>query len=286
MMRISIRATVLAFVSLLCLWPVVARAQQGSSQPSSRSMDDLNWMEFKQLVPLKIDTVLLTVGTEEAHGFINTGADNTAPIAIAKSIAPDVNALIAPNISYGVTGILAPYPGSIQIPPDVFRAYVRAVLLGLVKNGFRNIIILNGHGPQVGILQDLAEQISLDNKVNTLVVNWWILANDVTHEVFGENGGHGTNDETAMVQAIDPKLVHWELFSGKDMATALPSPGDGWSATPFPSTIIEYTEGQGLPKDRSQAKAEEFYNKVVAKVRALVQDTLHKWETAGFEQQP
>ena len=100
MMRISIRATVLAFVSLLCLWPVVARAQQGSSQPSSRSMDDLNWMEFKQLVPSKIATVLLTVGTEEAHGFINTGADNTAPIAIAKSIAPDVNALIAPNISY------------------------------------------------------------------------------------------------------------------------------------------------------------------------------------------
>lgn len=278
MMRFSLRAVV-----LLLLGSLVA-ATAHAQQPSSRSMDDLNWMEFKQLVPSKINTVLLTVGTLEAHGFINSGADNTAPIAIARAIAPEVNALVAPNISYGVTGILAPYPGSIQIPADVFRAYVRAVLLGLVKNGFRNIIILNGHGPQVGILQDLAEQVALENKVNTLVVNWWILTSDVTREVFGEDGGHGTNNETAIVQAIDPKLVHWELFSGKDMATALPSPQDGWSATPFPSTMILYTEGQGLPKDRSQAKAEEFYNKVVAKVRALVQDTLHKWQLAGFEQ--
>jgi creatinine amidohydrolase len=279
MMRFWLRAVALFFLGLI---PAMTPAQQ----PSSRSMDDLNWMEFKQLVPSKIDTVLLTVGTLEAHGFINSGADNTAPIAIAHAIAGDVNALIAPNISYGVTGILAPYPGSIQIPPDVFRAYVRAVLLGLVKNGFRNIIILNGHGPQVGILQDLAQEIALENRVNTLVVNWWILSSDVTREVFGEDGGHATNNETAMVQAVDPKLVHWDLFSGKDMATALPSPADGWSATPFPSTIILYTEGQGLPKDRSQAKAQEFYNKVVAKVRALVQDTLHKWQMAGFEQQP
>ena len=44
-----------------------------------------------------------------------------------------------------------------------------------------------------------------------------------------------------------------------------------------------YTEGQGLPKDRSQAKAEEYFHKVAAKVRALILDTLRKWELAGFE---
>jgi creatinine amidohydrolase len=144
-------------------------------------------------------------------------------------------------------------------------------------------VILNGHGPQVGILQELATEISLRYRVNTLVVNWWILANGLTREFFGENGGHATNDETAMVQAANPKLVHWDLFTGQDMASALPSPDDGWSATPFPSTIIEYTAGQGLPKDRSQARADEYSKKVIAKVRGLVLDTLQKWETAGFK---
>lgn len=278
--RGALRFVLSALLAICSLVPARASAQQ----PSSRLMDDLNWMEFKQLVPAKINTVILTVGTLEAHGFINNGADNTVPIALANSIAPDVNALIAPHIPYGITGILAPYPGSLHIPPDPFRNYVQAVLLGLVSNGFKNIIILNGHGPQVGVLQDLAEKLALEHKgVNTLVINWWILTSDITKEVFGEDGGHATNNETAMVQAVNPKLVHWDLFTGKDMATALPSPGDGWSATPFPSTILLYTEGQGLPKDRSQAKAQEYYDKVTAKVKAVIQDTMHKWQMAGFE---
>ena len=266
-------------IALLLFIPAGTRAQQ----PSSRSMDDLNWKEFQQLVPAKIKTVLLTVGTLEAHGFINNGADNTVPVSIANAIASDVNALLAPHIPYGITDILAPYPGSLHIPEDAFRTYVRAVLVGLVNSGFRNIVILNGHGPQVPILQQLANEISLQYKVNTLLINWWLLCNDITRQFFGENGGHATNEETAMVQAANPKLVHWELFTGKDMATALPSPGDGWSATPFPSTILLYTEGQGLPKDRTQAKADEYSRRVIAKVKALVLDTLQKWEAAGFK---
>ena len=262
----------------LASYPAAVLAQQ----PSSRSMDDLNWQEFRQLVPAKIKTVILTVGTLEAHGFINNGADTTVPVGIAHSIAADVNALIAPHIPYGVTDILAPYPGSLRIPEEPFRVYVRAVLVGLVNNGFKNIIILNGHGPQIPILQQLAQDIALEYKVNTLVVNWWILANDITRQVFGEDGGHATNDETAMVQAINPKQVHWDLFSGNDMAEALPVPPDAWSAVPFPATMLQYTPGQGVPKDRTQAKADEYYAKVVAKVKALVLDTLHRWEVAGF----
>ena len=268
---------IIAFCMLLS-FPLLASAQQ----PSSRQMDDLNWKEFQQLVPAKIKTVILTVGTLEAHGFINNGADNTVPVAIANAIAGDVNALIAPHIPYGITDILAPYPGSLHIPEEPFRNYVRAVVVGLVDNGFRNIVILNGHGPQVEILQQLANEISLQCKVNIIEINWWILCNDITHEVFGEDGGHATNDETAMVQAANPKLVHWELFTGKDMATALPSPAAGWSATPFPSTMLLYTKDQGLPKDRTQAKADEYFKKVIGKIRTLVADTLHKWDLAGF----
>lgn len=277
-MRISSRILALFLLSLFSF-----NASSKAQQPSSRLMDDLNWKEFRELVPGKIKTVILTVGTLEAHGFINNGADNTVPVGIARAIANDVNALIAPHIPYGITDILAPYPGSLHIPEDAFRIYVRAVLVGLVDNGFRNIVILNGHGPQVPALEQLANEISLQYKVNTLVINWWLLANDITHEVFGEDGGHATNDETAMVQAIDSKLVHWELFTGKDMATALPKPDGGWSATPFPSTMLLYTEGQGLPRDRTQAKADEYFRRVVAKVKALVLDTLHKWEMAGFK---
>jgi creatinine amidohydrolase len=273
----------MTFRQLLLLFAIILPTVVLAQQPTSRSMDDLNWKEFQQLVPAKIKTVILTVGTLEAHGFINNGADNTIPVAIASAVATDVNALIAPHIPYGITDILAPYPGSLHIPEDAFRIYLRAVLVGLVNNGFRNIVILNGHGPQVAVLQQLATEISLQYKINTLLINWWILCSDITRQVFGEDGGHATNDETAMVQAANPKLVHWELLTGKDMASALPSPADGFSATPFPSTILQYTEGQGLPKDRSQAKADEYFKRVTIKIRGLILDTMQKWDAAGFK---
>jgi creatinine amidohydrolase len=261
------------------LLPAVVHSQQ----PSTRLMDDINWMEFRELVPAKVKTVIVTVGTLEPHGVINNGADNTAPIAIAKDIAGDANALIAPHISYGVTGSMSPYPGAVHIAEDAFRAYVRAVLEGMVKNGFRNIIILNGHGgPQTAILQQLASEIALQHKVNTLVIQWWALVSDVTLEVFKEDGGHAGVNETAFIQAINPKLVHKGRYTGKEMSTANPAPG-AWSATPTPSSIMVYKEGQGWPKDFDQAKAEEYYGKSVAKVRALVLDTLRKWQMAGFE---
>lgn len=248
----------------------------------TRLMDDLNWMEFRQIVPAKTKTVLVTVGTLEPHGVINNGADNTAPVAIARAIAAEVNALIAPHIPYGVTGSMAPYPGAMHVPEEAFRPYVRAVLEGMVKNGFKNIILVNGHGgPQTAILQQVAQDLSLQRNVNTLVVNWWSLASDVTLEVFGEEGGHAAINETAFIQAISPKLVHKELYTGKEMATPNPPLGS-WSATPFPSSITLYKEGQGWPKDFDQAKADEYFRKVVAKVKALVQDMLRKWEMVGF----
>jgi creatinine amidohydrolase len=261
---------------LLCS-PVVA-----AQELPSRQMDDLNWIHFRQIVPSKVQTVLLTTGTLEPHGVVNNGADNTAPVAIANAIAADINALVAPHIPYGVTGSMAPYPGALHIPEEAYRPFVRAVLEGLVKNKFRNIIIINGHGgPQTAILQQVAGEVAQAHGVNTLVVNWWALASDVTLEVFGEDGGHAGINETAFVQAINPRLLHKELYTGKEMATPNAASG-AWSATPAPSSIGLYREGQGYPKDFSQAKADEYYKKVVGKVRALVQDVLRKWALAGF----
>jgi len=261
---------------------ILAAARVHAEKLPTRAMDDLNWREFQKLVPAKVDTVLLTVGTLEPHGVINNGADNVAPVAIARAIAEEVNALIAPHVPYGVTGAMAPYPGALHVAEEPFRAYVRAILVGLVRAGFRKVIVLNGHGgQQAPLLETLAREVALETGAQTMVINWWTLCSDVTVEVFGEDGGHAGVNETAFVQAIDRRLVHRELFTGADMATAYPPPG-AWSATPFPSTIGLYKPGQGLPKDFDQKKADDYFKKVVAKVAALIKDTQRKWQSAGF----
>ena len=254
---------------------------QDKQQLPSRWMDELNWLEFREIVPAKTKTVLLTTGTLEPHGVINNGADNLAPVKIAEAIAEEVNALIAPHIPYGVTGGLAPYPGATHIPEDVYAPYVRAVLLSLVRNQFKNIVIVNGHGgPQTAVLQRVARTVAIEHGVNTLVVNWWAACSNAAQEVFGNPGGHAGENETAFIQAINPALVKKELLPE---VTATPNPAPGaWSATPAPSSIGLYQRGTGAPSDFDQAKADDYFRRVTSCVAHLVNGTLSKWEAAGF----
>ena len=160
--------------------------------PGTRDMERINWIEFREWVPAKIQTVLLPLGTLEPHGVAPNGTDILAPVAMAREIAPRVNAMVAPAVPYGFTGILDAYPGSFTIPEDAFRGYVRAVLAGLAKNKFKNIILLNGHGGgQTAVLSALAQEVGRDTGTRILVVNWWSYCSDVTLDVFGEDGGHG-----------------------------------------------------------------------------------------------
>src|SRR5215475_4077764 len=263
----------------ICMLASVAAGQTPDSI-STREMTEINWMEFKEAVPSKINTVILPTGTLEPHGVINNGADITAPVAIARKIARDVNAMIAPIIPYGITGSMDAYPGAFSISESAYRAYVRDVMAGLAKNGFRNIIVMNGHGgPQTAVLNQLATEIGQEKKVRTLVINWWSYCSDVTLSVFGEDGGHAGWNETAFVQAVDPKLVHKDRYKD-DLATANPAPGT-YSAYPSPSSIGLYKEGQGYVRF-DQAKADEYFTKVNAKLARLINEIKRKWDKAGL----
>jgi creatinine amidohydrolase len=270
-------------IVLFCLVLLVTISTFGQSTDdvvSTRDMDRINWMEFKQTVPSKVDTVLLPTGTLEPHGVINNGADNTAPAAMARTIARRTNAMIAPTLPYGITGSMEAYPGAFQITEAAYRPFVKQILEGLARNGFRNIIILNGHGGgQTAVLQSVAAEVATEKKVRTLVINWWSFASDETKAVFGEDGGHAGLNETAFIQAIDPTLVHPEKYKD-DLATAYPAAGT-WAAVPFPSSIGLYQKGQGYPKF-DQKKADEYYRKVTDKVADLIVDVKRKWDMAGL----
>ena len=251
-----------------------------AQQPSTREMNDINWMEFRELVPARIGSVLLPTGTLEPHGVVNNGADITAPVALARQIAPKVNALIAPVVPYGVTGSLDAYAGAFSISESAYRAYVTDVLAGLARLGFRNIIVLNGHGgPQTAILNEVAESTGRAHRARTLVVNWWAYCSDVTLKIFGEDGGHAGWNENAFIQAVDRKLVHPERYSD---SLAMPRPGAGaWSAYPFPSSIILYQPGQGYVRF-DQAKADAYFKAVLEKMTALIEQTIAAWDKAGL----
>lgn len=264
----------LAIALLVLTGTQIAWTQQ---EKLERDLERINWMHFAEVVPEQVDTVLIPTGTLEPHGVANNGADNTAPAALARAIAERTKAMVAPTLPYGITGSLEAYPGAFRISEEAYAPFFREILEGLAKNGFENLIVINGHGGgQTAVLQRVASEVAIELGVRTLVINWWSFASDVTLEVFGEDGGHAGWNETAFIQAIDPTLVHPDLYED-DLASA----GGGWSATPFPSSIILYQEGQGYPKF-DQQKADEYFDAVSTKVADLILDVRRRWDKAGL----
>lgn len=246
--------------------------------PATRELNDLNWQEFRDLVPSRIETVLLPVGTVEAHGAINNGADNTAPLALARAMAGDLNALVAPLIPYGFTGGLDGYPGTFQVSEAAYRAFVGDVLTGLARQGFKNIVIVNGHGgPQTAVLSSLAENVGRAERTRILVANWWAICSEETVKIFGEDGGHAGWNETAFIQAIDKSLVKPQLYS-REMEMPRAAAGT-WTAFPHPAPIILYQPGQGSVRFE-QAKADAYFAAVAQRMTAFTRDIIARWDRA------
>ncbi len=137
----------------------------------TRKLEELNWMEFKRLVPKQTDAVLLPVGTIEAHGVTGLGTDNQIPSSIAERIAGKVNALIAPTVNYGITKSLLPYPGSVTVLPETFERYVAEVAASLADAGFRRVVLLNGHGGNTETLKNVSTRLYRDKHVYSMVID-------------------------------------------------------------------------------------------------------------------
>src|SRR3990172_12167228 len=145
-----------------------------ATNKSAVKLDELTWLEFKKLVPKKFDAVILPVGTIEAHGVAPLNTDNLIPVRISEMIAPDLKAMLAPLIPYGITRTLLAYPGSLTVSSVTFENYVSEVLDSLAEKGFKRIVIMNGHGGQMDELRHASTRVHQARKIKVAVIHWWL----------------------------------------------------------------------------------------------------------------
>ena len=229
-----------------------------------RHLQKLTWLTVQKLVPGEIDTVVLPVGTVEGHGSSCLGTDNFIPETIAEGIVERINGLVAPTIPYGVTKSLYRYNGS-------------EVVASFADTGFRNVIILNGHGGNNSALKSAAHDLHRDRRINVGVIHWWALCDEITREFFGHVGGHGGTDETAMVQAVDSDLVDADAYDPEMAYYFRP----GADVYPVPGTILLFKEGEGYP-EFDAGRAKEYHGKVIAEVGEFVEMVLARWRKCGL----
>lgn len=173
-------------------------------------MEELTSDAFAEAVK-KVKIGVLPIGMTEAHGHhCPLGTDTLIPRHFLQLIDEQMGAelLIAPEIPYGYSWDLAPFPGTINIEPEVFGAYVLQAARGLVGWGLNKLVFFNGHGGNTPMLFQVMEKLA-EQGASSLLINWW---QDYSTEILTicQGQGHAGEDETSAVLAIDASLVDLE----------------------------------------------------------------------------
>lgn len=252
-------------------------ARTRDDAPADRRLSHINWMEFAEWVPDPIATLLLPMGTLEAHGITSLGTDVEIPSRLAEAMAPRLNALVAPAIPYGVTTGLGALPGGTHVPAEAFVDYVAAVLTTFTHQGFRNVIVVNGHGGNNAALSDAMRRVHEETGAFVASLAWWSECAAITEEVFGSPGGHAGVDETAAMQAIAPDQVfadRWDPSLSFEIRGSLVT-------YPAAGSILHYGAKRSDPVlDTKKARA--YWSKVVDHCGEVLEDLLVRWEREGF----
>jgi creatinine amidohydrolase len=192
----------------------------------------LTWPEARQAA-VDNKVCILPVGSVEQHGpHLPLDVDIRLPTEIAHATARANShaCLVLPTFQYGYTGHVMDYPGTINTNYDTMIEAVLDVGRSLAYHGFRNIILLNGHGSNTPVLDLVARRINLETPATCAFTTWWRLLTiepdflpGWRDSVFPGGCAHACELETAVYLHIDEDAVRKELI--EDDLSAVPTDG-------------------------------------------------------------
>lgn len=130
---------------------------------------ELTWMEIEAYLR-KDDRVLLVLGATEQHGYISIGADVKIPLSIADASSQQSGVPVAPPFNFGCSSYFTKYPGTISMRVSTFIAVVEDMVRSLHGQGFKRIVIVNGHGGNKPAKVSLGE---IANELPDLKIAWY-----------------------------------------------------------------------------------------------------------------
>jgi creatinine amidohydrolase len=139
--------------------------------------EKLTWPEISEAVKLGKICVVPT-GAVEQHGpHLPLDVDMliVTRVALAAGERLPEKILVLPSVSYGYTGHVMDFPGTINIHYTHFIEHVLDICKSLAYHGFKRIVLLNGHGSNMPNLDLVARRCNLETDAQCAFGAWWSL---------------------------------------------------------------------------------------------------------------
>jgi creatinine amidohydrolase len=246
--------------------------------PSARSIGELTFPEVSR--KLKQSSILcLPIGAIEQHGAhlpLNTDvvvAEELTRVLIA-SWGDQFDLWQLPTLSIGLSREHDWAPGTLSLSVQTFAALLKEIGREIVRSlPARNLAIVNGHGGNRGILENLLHELRSDLALNACVIHPFDLAGATNDGALPDV--HGGAGETSVMLALAPELVRGDMIAS---AGHPPAP-DGVAALIFDRAVTwpwrtddpRLAQGGiiGDPREASPERGRAMVERMIAEARGV-----------------
>jgi creatinine amidohydrolase len=153
---------------------------------------------------------------------------------VARALSPHV--LVAEGVMAGISEHHMNHHGTLTLRPGTFLAVVNDLIRSVVHAGFRNVLVLNGHGGNIAPCEAVWDQFIREIQVNLAFVSYWDVLTEQDGAELLRGGsripndlpGHAQEFETAVAQALFPENIRRDALTDQtDTTPALASAVQG-----------------------------------------------------------
>jgi creatinine amidohydrolase len=157
--------------------------------------------------------VVLPIGSLEQHGpHLPVWTDSLCAHEIAlrgAAAAGDLPVAVLPPMWMGLSEHHLPFGGTITLDHATFHAVLRCVVRSLVADGFRRLLIVNGHGGNIDPLAVASRELAVAHDFPIVATTPWFLKPDKIAAIFESDTApkHACEGETSVMMAIADDIV-------------------------------------------------------------------------------
>ena len=133
---------------------------------------ELNWMQLEEYLA-RDDRIVLPLGSTEQHGYLSLGTDNILAERVSLEAAEPLGVPVLAVLPYGLTPAFAAFPGSPSLRLETFAALLRDLLDSLYGQGFRRVLLVNGHGGNIPGGAIPREWMAARPDAQAIFHSWW-----------------------------------------------------------------------------------------------------------------
>ena len=158
--------------------------------------------------------VIVPIGSFEQHGpHLPVQVDALLAGEVARragvKISADQPVIVTPTVWCGLAEHHMSFGGTITLDFDTFQSVLRCICRSLIRQGFRKILLLNGHGGNITALSVISDTLSREFDLPIATTTYWVPAREAFAELLKHQTtiGHACEAETSMLLALKPDLV-------------------------------------------------------------------------------